>query len=116
MGHRVYQVRDPRARALERALVGLAQGRPAVAERLELARTVEQEAERLLARPQRRPLHANVEFFTALLLEALQIRRQAFSAMFAVGRAAGWCAHFYEQTENNRLIRPRARYVGPVID
>jgi citrate synthase len=111
MGHRVYRVRDPRAEVLERAVAKLADS-----PRLALARAVEQSATRLLEQrhPERR-LCANVEFYTAVLLEALGIARQAFSATFAVARAAGWAAHFDEQRREGRLIRPQALYVGPSL-
>lgn len=108
MGHRVYRVRDPRARALESALSGLS------TERLALARAVEQAAERALAvRHPTRPLRANVEFYTAILLEALGFDRSLFTPLFAAGRVVGWLAHVEEQRAVGRLIRPRARYVGP---
>jgi len=82
--------------------------------RIALARAVETEAELLLsARSKGRALKANVEFFTALLLDGLQIPRHAFSGVFTAGRMAGWCAHYYEQQANNRLVRPSSRYVGP---
>jgi citrate synthase len=112
MGHRVYRVRDPRAAVFERMIERLAQSE--ASERLALARAVERAAEDALrARHPERPLRANVEFFTAVLLEALGLPRVAFSPTFAVGRVAGWCAHFLEQRENGRLIRPASRYVGP---
>ena len=60
-----------------------------------------------------RPLATNVEFYTAVLLEALGIPRQLFTAIFACGRVAGWCAHVAEQRQRGRLIRPSSRYVGP---
>jgi citrate synthase len=114
MGHRVYRVRDPRAQVLENALRTLAFEDPDVDARIALARAVETEAELLLnARAKGRVLKANVEFFTAVLLDGLQIPRQAFSGVFAAGRMAGWCAHFYEQQASNRLVRPSSRYVGP---
>lgn len=113
MGHRVYRVRDPRAAALEQALVELERGRPA-SPRLALAHAVEATATRLLAaRHPGRPLAANVEFYTAVLLEALGIDREAFTAVFACGRVVGWCAHVDEQRRSGRLIRPQSRYVGP---
>jgi citrate synthase len=59
-----------------------------------------------------RPLAANVEFYTAVLLEAVGLPREAFSITFAVSRVAGWLAHVGEQRRTGRLIRPRARYVG----
>jgi citrate synthase len=115
MGHRVYRVRDPRAAVFEAAVQRLARSglRGDVLERLALARTVEHEAERqLAARHPTRPLRANVEFYTAVLLEALQIDRALFTALFAAGRVAGWCAHIAEQQASGRLIRPASRYVG----
>lgn len=114
MGHRVYRVRDPRAAALERALAGLTgQGQPNP--RLELARAVEHAAERVLtAHRPGRVIRANVEFYTATLLEALGVPRAMFTAIFAASRVVGWCAHIAEQQATGRLMRPRARYVGPV--
>jgi citrate synthase len=114
MGHRIYRVRDPRAFVLERALGVLerADGRPNP--RLGLARAVERAAEALLReRHPDRPLRANVEFYTALLLEAVGLDRACFSTTFAVGRTAGWLAHAAEQRRTGRLIRPSSRYVGP---
>jgi citrate synthase len=112
MGHRVYRVRDPRAEVLERALLTLMNGEPSA--RLLLGRKVEQEATALLAeRHPERPLRANVEFFTALLLEALDIPRSLFTAVFAAGRVGGWCAHIAEQRRTGRIMRPSSRYVGP---
>ena len=112
MGHRVYRVRDPRAAVFEDALAELATAGLA-SRRVELAREVESVAEQVLAEryPDRR-LKANVEFYTAVLLEAVGVPRELFSATFAVGRMAGWTAHVKEQHETGRLIRPRSRYVG----
>jgi citrate synthase len=62
-----------------------------------------------------RPLHANVEFFTAVLLDTLGLPRALFAAIFAVARVAGWCAHVFEQRAQGRLIRPSSRYVGPTV-
>ena len=118
MGHRIYRVRDPRAFVFERALDRLAREdrqQSAIVGRLAHARRVEQAAQALLsARHPERPLCANVEFYTALLLEAVGIPRELFTATFAVGRAAGWLAHIAEQRHTGRLIRPAARYVGPM--
>jgi citrate synthase len=115
MGHRVYRVRDPRAAALERAAARLEES-GAAGERLRLARTVERDAEALLAeRHPERKLRANVEFYTAVLLEAIGIPRPLFSPTFAVSRVAGWCAHHEEQRRRGRLMRPLSRYVGPAV-
>jgi citrate synthase len=112
MGHRIYRVRDPRAAVLERALDRLeAQG--VHSENLTLARAVERAATQALAqRHPERALRANVEFYTAVLLDTVGLDRRLFSPLFATGRVAGWCAHVEEQQATGRLIRPASRYVG----
>ena len=113
-GHRVYRVRDPRADALKAALELLTRSGEVTVERLRLAEAVERAALELLARhkPDRR-LQTNLEFYTALLLEALGFPRDAFTCVFAASRVGGWIAHAREQTLRGRLIRPQSRYVGP---
>jgi citrate synthase len=107
MGHRVYRVRDPRAAVLEDAV------RPLASPRLEQARAVERAAAKILReRKPDRPLAANVEFYTAVLLDAVGLPREQFSATFAVSRIAGWSAHVIEQHRTGRLIRPASRYTG----
>ena len=113
-GHRVYRVRDPRADAVKGALQMLAQSGQVDVTRLRLAEAVEKAALELLARKKSsRPLQTNVEFYTALLLEALGFPREAFTCVFAAGRASGWIAHAREQILGGRLIRPQSRYIGP---
>lgn len=114
LGHRVYRVRDPRAAVLEAALARLQRGRVATG-RLAVARATEQAAEAALARRHPgRALKANVEFYTAVLLEAIGLPRSLFTATFAAGRVVGWLAHVAEQQRTGRLIRPGVRYVGPM--
>jgi citrate synthase len=113
MGHRIYRVRDPRAAVLEQAATVLGQAGVAT-DRLSLARAVERAAEAALAaKHPDRPLKCNVEFYTAVLLDAAGLPRTLFTPTFAVGRAAGWCAHIEEQRRTGRLVRPASRYVGP---
>ena len=109
-GHRVYRVRDPRADILKATVLTLRGGE----NRIRFAEAVEAEALAILAqhRPDRR-LDTNVEFYTALLLEALSVPRDSFTNVFAVGRVAGWTAHILEQDGIGRLIRPQSHYVGP---
>ena len=113
MGHRVYRVRDPRAAVLDRAIEQL-QAAGVRSPRLALARAVEAVAVASLGerRPERR-LAANVEFYTAVILDAIGLPQSLFSAIFAVARVAGWLAHIDEQRAGGRLIRPASRYVGP---
>jgi citrate synthase len=108
-GHRIYRVRDPRADVLKVAIEKLA----ANGADLPFAGEVEAYIREALRRKNpNRPLETNVEFFTAILLDALQIPRQAFTPIFAVARAAGWTAHAREQQRTGRLIRPSSSYIG----
>ncbi len=58
-------------------------------------------------------LNANVDFYSASTYYALGISPELFTPVFAVSRIAGWTAHVLEQYAHNRLIRPRAEYIGP---
>ncbi|MCC6920656.1 MAG: citrate synthase [Alphaproteobacteria bacterium] len=109
-GHRIYRTRDPRADVLKAALMALAPETP----RLALATAVESAAQAELARRHPgRKLDTNVEFYTALLLDALSIPRTLFTPIFAIGRVAGWTAHAIEHhARKGRLIRPEAVYDG----
>jgi citrate synthase len=112
-GHRIYRVRDPRADVLKGAIERLAGG----GTDLPFAAEVENYIREALRREKPdRPLDTNVEFFTAILLDALAIPRQAFTPIFAVARAAGWTAHAREQQRTGRLIRPSSAYIGPMPD
>jgi citrate synthase len=107
-GHPVYRTEDPRNVMLHRLAREL--GSP----RLELAEAVEASA--LKAFHELKPgvpLHANVEFYASLVLEAVGLPRALFTPTFAVSRVVGWAAHIAEQAGNNKIIRPSARYAGP---
>ena len=112
-GHRLFpDGNDPRAQAIRAALRRLGPQ----ASRLEFANEVERRRQAVLARgkPGRR-LPANVEIAAALLLEALGFPREAFTAVFAVGRAPGWLAQAMEQAKTGRMYRPAVAYVGPPV-
>ena len=114
-GHRVYRVRDPRADALKAAVRKLTEGSNTMPGRLAFAEAVESSVLAILKeRKPDRSLQTNVEFYTALLLEALAFPPSAFTCVFAAGRVAGWIAHAREQLAGGRLIRPASRYVGPM--
>jgi citrate synthase len=114
-GHRVYRVRDPRADALKTALKPIFASGQADPGRIALAEAIEGAALALLKeRKPDRPLDVNVEYYTALLLDALGFPRNSFTGVFAIGRTVGWIAHAREQTLDGRLIRPQSRYVGPL--
>lgn len=108
-GHRIYRVRDPRADVLKQAVATLG-----VTEAdLGLAAEVEAYARAALAKAKpHRPLDTNVEFYTAILLDALRIPHQAFTPIFAAGRTIGWTAQAIEQQHTGRLLRPGSLYTG----
>lgn len=109
-GHRIYRTRDPRADVLKDGLRLLGENNPKVrlAEQIEAAALAALKA----VKPDRR-LDTNVEFYTAVLLDAIGIDRSLFTPLFAVGRTPGWCAHVLEQQSTGKLIRPASVYVGP---
>ena len=108
-GHRVYRVRDPRADVFNKAVTILTNGN----ERVRFAREVEAAALKALraAKPGHR-IDTNMEYYTAVLLEALGIPRDAVTSVFAMARIAGWTAHVMEQERVGRLIRPQSSYAG----
>ncbi len=109
-GHAVYRTADPRAELMKR--VALRTGGP----RVELAQRFQESAERLLAEAKPgRELHANVEFWAALVMEQCGIPRSMFTPTFAIARTIGWTAHLLEQARDPKIIRPSARYVGPAV-
>lgn len=111
-GHRAYKTEDPRGLSLH--AIARAVADPA---RFALAEAVERTALRLLreARPGAR-LFTNVEFYSAVVLEAVGLPRTLFTPTFAVARSVGWTAHALEQAADNRLIRPDVEYAGPAPD
>jgi citrate synthase len=108
-GHPVYRTEDPRSRMLR----GIAQqfGGPLV----EFAVEVERQVEAILAELKPgRELHTNVEFYAGVVMELCGLPREMFTPTFASARVVGWGANILEQAEDSKIIRPAARYVGPV--
>jgi citrate synthase len=107
-GHRIYRAEDPRSQILKRTAQEI--GSP----RLEVAEALEEAA--LAALHERKPdyvIATNVEFYSAVLLDAAKVPPDLTPAMFACSRVAGWSAHILEQKRTGRLFRPADRYVGP---
>ena len=109
-GHRVFRIRDPRADVLRAAVERLGKDKG----RLAFAAEVERKALAALARhkPGRR-LDSNIEMNAALLLDAVGVPRDAFTAVFSIARCAGWLAHAMEQLKTGRMLRPTSSYIGP---
>jgi citrate synthase len=105
-GHRVYKTEDPRATHLRKMSEQLGQdaGQP---KWFEMSRAIE------LYLNADKKLNANVDFYSASTYATLGIDIDLYTPIFAISRIAGWTAHVIEQIDDNRLIRPRAQYVGP---
>ncbi|GGN48969.1 citrate synthase [Oceanobacillus indicireducens] len=106
MGHRVYRNGDPRAKYLKemsKQLTGLIGEEKWYEMSVKIEDYIKEE----------KGLPANVDFYSASVYHSLGIDHDLFTPIFAVSRTSGWLAHILEQYENNRLIRPRADYVGP---
>jgi citrate synthase len=105
-GHRVYKTEDPRATHLRKMSEQL--GRDAgMPKWYEMSRAIE------LYINADKKLNANVDFYSASTYATLGIDIDLYTPIFAISRIAGWAAHVIEQLDDNRLIRPRAEYIGP---
>lgn len=107
-GHRVYKVKDPRARILQELAEQLFDrfGNDAT---YDLARCLEEQAEERLGA---KGIYANVDFYSGLVYRKLGIPRDLFTPIFAIARVAGWLAHWKEQIGANRIFRPTQIYTG----
>ncbi|HTJ30837.1 MAG TPA: citrate synthase [Acidobacteriaceae bacterium] len=106
-GHRVYKTEDPRATHLRRMSEQLSKD-SGVSKWYDWSRAIELYINR------EKKLNANVDFYSASTYTTLGIDVDLFTPIFAVSRISGWAAHVIEQLDDNRLIRPRAEYIGPV--
>ncbi len=106
MGHRVYHTEDPRATHLRKMShdLSISSGK---AKWFDMSQKIEEYVKR------EKKLNANVDFYSASTYTTLGIDIDLFTPIFAVSRISGWTAHVIEQLDDNRLIRPRADYVGP---
>ena len=105
-GHRVYHTEDPRATHLRQMSEELSES-SGNTKWFKMSRAIEKY---ILAE---KKLNANVDFYSASTYTMLGIDLDLFTPIFAVSRIAGWAAHVIEQLDDNRLIRPRAEYIGP---
>ena len=105
-GHRVYTTEDPRATHLRRMSrdLGYSSGQ---AKWFDYSKKIEEFIN------SEKKLNANVDFYSASTYHTLGIDIDLFTPIFAVSRISGWAAHVQEQLSDNRLIRPRAEYIGP---
>jgi len=105
-GHRVYHTEDPRATHLRSMSKELCES-SGNGKWFEMSRLIEEMMK------SEKNINANVDFYSATVYYTLGIAVDLFTPIFAVSRISGWTAHILEQLGNNRLIRPRAEYLGP---
>jgi citrate synthase len=105
-GHRVYRTIDPRARILKNMALIFARDK-----KEEQAFEILRKLEDVMSKE--KGLHANVDLYSGLALSHIGIPGYLYTPLFAMGRSPGWLAHILEQYADNRIIRPRAEYVGP---
>ena len=109
-GHRVYKTYDPRARVLRETAHEINAPLADYAEAVE--ETIIQTFDEL--KPGR-SISTNVEYWSAVVMDAAGLPPELFTPTFVVSRMVGWTAHINEQLANNRIFRPRASYIGPAL-
>jgi citrate synthase len=107
-GHRVYKVKDPRAKILQHLAEQLFE-HSGGDKNYEIAVELEQAVEEKLGH---RGIYANVDFYSGLVYRKLGIPSDLFTPVFAIARVAGWLAHWKEQLTVNRIFRPTQEYTG----
>lgn len=110
-GHRVYKTKDPRAILLENEISKIirTQGGKKAKCLFETAKKLEKAAKSKLGM---KGVYPNVDFYSGILLNMLDIPRSLYTPVFALSRVAGWCAHWIEQVSQNRIYRPIQQYIG----
>ncbi len=111
-GHRVYKYYDPRALIFREIARQLAQNAKD-SRWYDISLKIEETVVKELVEKKGKPIYPNVDFYTGAVYKYLKIPPELSTAIFAIGRIAGWVAHCLEQYSDNRLIRPLALYVGP---
>jgi citrate synthase len=112
MGHREYKVLDPRAKFVKDLARDLSSGTEQQATFATLEAIEARFRERMLEKG--KSLYANLEFYKGVVYRAAGLPAEFFTATFAMARVFGYLAHFMESRVDNRLIRPAARYIGPL--
>ncbi|CEK19661.1 citrate synthase [Chthonomonas calidirosea] len=116
-GHAVYRAPDPRAQHLREMSRKLGELHNNL-KWFEMTTAIEKLVEELSNTPERlaagkQPIYANVDCFSASCYYVMGFPVHLYTPLFAISRTAGWCAHMMEQIQHQKLIRPRAEYVGP---
>lgn len=109
IGHRVYKTRDPRGDVIKTFLPRLVDHDGVDQRTVELSQEIEKIVKEKLGG---RNLHPNVDFYSGIVFSGIGIPTELFTPIFAMGRVAGWLAHWIEQLKSNRIYRPTQKYTG----
>lgn len=109
VGHRVYKTTDPRGEVLKGFIRELADHHGVDRRTLEISREIEAVVKEKLSA---KHLHPNVDFYSGIVFKGIGIPTELFTPIFAMGRVAGWLAHWMEQIKSNRIYRPTQKYTG----
>ena len=104
-GHGVYKIKDPRSQVVKSWVEKLSVNESEI-NKFEIAKAID------ATMKEEKDLFPNVDFYGGLLLDLLGFKTELFTPIFVVGRIAGWSAHYFEQREQDILIRPAAKYIG----
>lgn len=109
VGHRVYRTRDPRGDVLKGYIGQLLSHRDVDYGMMEVSQEVEKVVMEKLGP---KHLHPNIDFYSGIAFTGIGIPPELFTPIFAMGRVAGWLAHWFEQLKTNRIYRPTQKYTG----
>lgn len=109
VGHRVYRTTDPRGEFIKSFIDRLHREDGVDEKTFEISRELEAVVKEKLAH---KGLHPNVDFYSGIVFRAIGIPTELFTPIFAMGRVAGWLAHWMEQLKSNRIYRPTQKYTG----
>ncbi|MHA1482657.1 MAG: citrate/2-methylcitrate synthase, partial [Candidatus Heimdallarchaeaceae archaeon] len=110
-GHRVYRTMDPRAKIFKKMAKELAEENGDM-NWYQIGEIMEEVVTREIVEKKGKPIYPNVDFYAGIIYKYLNFPPKLATAIFAIGRISGWLAHCLEQYADNRLIRPRAKYIG----
>jgi citrate synthase len=109
IGHRIYKTKDPRAIILQKYAHRIFREGTSDMGLLEIAEEVEKIVHEKLGEKR---LYPNVDFYSGILFHGIGIPTELYTSIFAMGRVAGWLAHWLEQLKTNRIYRPTQKYIG----
>ncbi len=109
IGHREYKAMDPRGKVLKGLIRLLVENRLIDENIVEISEEVEKVVHEKLAH---KKLYPNVDFYSGIVFKGIGIPTELFTPIFAMGRVAGWLAHWMEQLKSNRIYRPTQKYTG----